>query len=574
MTKKMIAAISAACFLVFSLPSLAQKNKGDISIEWGEDIPLPKKHLPFGFAGNTEDGYVQVATKGKKEISLIKINTKLGGGGTQINPFPKSKYIVLDDILEVDGSTYLLFSDYDKAANSEKLLAQEVDVAKGTFKGKPQQLLATKNTKVTGTSIPAGYSMIVTEKFKIVLPDTGDRFLIYYRKKPEIKSDKKNFDKLVYNVFDMDMKLVWSKEVTMPYVEADMKIREHAIINDEVFIFAETKSGQTFEKGKKTPAFDQLSVFKVTKNGKKIEEKELTIDKSSYIKEFVVGKGFGNSMLISGYYKPTKKTFMYSGYYTAVFNPATMELDKVRKYEFKQDLIASFESARTKRRLEKFIEKGKEIGIPYMVMRDVLKRPDGGWYMIGEQHHVTLTIDQSGKTTKYIWRFYYQDVIVSSISPEGEEEWITKLPKNQLSVYSTYAPSYGIIPAIGAGADMYRPSEYTVTSNYGSGTSSFVYGDNLYVFYMDNVKNKNLKESDSQAEFVSFKGAYLAGVKLEPDGEKNTHVVYDLKDENLNKVICPTTLVDMGNGVLLSASKKRLVLFARKNNTPAHIYLK
>ena len=550
-----------------SVNAQSSKNKGNVRIEWGEDIPLPKKHYPFGFAGNNTDGYVQVAVKGKKEISLIKIDPKLKSEGTETKPFPKSKYIVLDNILEVGGRAFLLFSDYDKAANSEKLLAQEIDVKDGEFKGSPETLLATKNSKVTGTNVAAGYSMVVTEKFKIVLPDTGDRFLIYYRKKPEVKSDKKSFDKLVYNVFDFEMNLVWSKEVTMPYVEAEMKIQEHAIINDEVFIFAETKSGQTFEKGKKTPVFDQLSVFKVTKDSKKIEEKELFLDKESYIKEFVVGKGFGTSMLISGYYKPSKKTFVYTGYYTAVFDPENMELSKIKKYEFKQDLISSFESARTKRKLDKAIEKGKEIGIPYMVMRDVVKRPDGGWYMVGEQHHVTLTIEQSGKTTKYVWRFYYLDVLVSSISPDGEEEWITKLPKNQLSVYTTYGMGFGI-PGMTS-----RPSEYYITSNYGSGVSSFVYGDNLYAFYMDNVKNKNIKESDNAAPFVNFKGSYLAGVRLTPDGQKEQNALYDLKDENLNKVICPTTLVDMGDGILLSASKKGVAFFAKKNNTPALIYL-
>lgn len=565
MNSKLMPFVLAICGL---LPGTAgaqsSKNKGDIRIEWGEDIPLPKKHYPYSFAGNKEDGYVQIASRGGKELSLIKIDQKLKSKGTQIHALPKSKYIVLENILEIDGRAFVLFSDYDKGINSEKLLSQEISLKDGKAVGKPETLLATKNSKVMGTNVGGGYTMVVTDKFKVVLPDTGDRFLIYYRKKPEVKNDKKNFDKLVYNVFDMDLKLIWSKEVTMPYVEAEMRIRDHAIINDEVFIFAETKSGQTFEKGKKTPEFDQLSVFKVSKDAKKIQEKELTIDKESYIKEFVVGQGFGNTMLVSGYYRPGKKTFVYTGYYTAVFDPESMGLNSVRKYPFQPELISSFESARTKRKLDKALEKGKETGIPFMVMRSILRKADGGWYLVGEQHRVTLTIDLTGRTPKYVWRFYYLDAIVSSISPEGEEEWVTKLPKNQLSVYTTYGFGMAI-----------PPDEYYITSNYGTGMSSFIHNDNLYVFYMDNIKNKNMKESDyvSAAAFMGLKGSYLAGVKLTPDGKKTHNALYDLKDENANKMITPTTLVDMGGGTLLSASRRGVAIFAKKNNIPALIYL-
>jgi len=563
MKNKLILTTIFSCLALGNMQAQTSKNKPNVRIEWGEDIPLPKKHYPFGFVGNYRDGYAQIAVKGKKEISLVKIDNKLRAGETEITTYPKSKYIVLDNILEVNGKAYLMFSDYDKAANSEKLLMQEIDVKRGTFKGSPEVIIQT-DTKVMGNYEGSSiYTLSTTNKFKIILPDTGNRLLIYYRRKPEIKSDKKNYDKLVYTVFDFDMKEQWSKEVTMPYTESEMKIREHSIIDNDVFLFAETKSGETFEKNKKTPAFDQLSVFKITKESSKPKEKELIIDQNSYIREFIIGEGFGESMLISGYYRPSKKSFVYTGYYTAVFNPATMELERVQKYEFKEDLVSSFETARTKRKLDKDLEKGKDIGIPYMIMREVLKRPDGGWYVVGEQHHVVLLIDNSGRTTKHTWKFYYQDIIVSSINAFGEEEWIKKLPKNQLSQYSTYS-SFGILAI--------RPTEYFITSNFGSGTSAFVHNNDLYVFYLDNIKNKNLKESDVQAPYMNFKGSYLAGVKLETDGEKTQNVIYDLKDED-NKLVSPTTLVPMGDGLLLSASRRGMSIFAKKSNVPALIYM-
>jgi hypothetical protein len=545
--------------------SVAQKSKPNVRLEWGSDIKLPKKNYPVGFVGNNKDGYVQIATKGKKEISLISINTKLEDAGVSTTPFPKSKYIVLENLLEVNNKAYILFSDYDKAANSEKLLIQEIDLKNGSLEGSPETIIETRG-KVTGTNVASGfYGSAVIDKFKIVLPDGGDNLLIYYRMKPTEKSDKKNYDRLVYHVFDANMKEQWNKEVVMPYVEADVKIRHHAIVGNDAFIFAETKSGQAFEKGKKQPSFDQISVFKFNNESKKITEKELVIDKNHYIKDFVIGKGFGKSMMFAGYYRPSKKTSVFTGYFTAMFNPESMELEGILKYEFTEDLINSFESARKKRKLEKDIEKGKEIGIPYMKMREVIKREDGGWYVVGEQHHVTVQVTLQKNTTKYTYRFYYQDAIVSSMDPEGNQEWIKKLPKHQVAVYTSYGSAYGI-----GGANV--PSEDLITTNYGVGISTFEHNDNLYVFHLDHVKNKNLKESDVQASFASYKDSHLVGVKLTPEGEKTVNSLYDMKDQD-NKLISPTTLTPMGDGVLLSATRRGITLFAKKSNVPALIYL-
>lgn len=96
--------------------------------------------------------------------------------------------------------------------------------------------------------------------------------------------------------------------------------------------------------------------------------------------------------------------------------------------------------------------------------------------------------------------------------------------------------------------------------------------DNLYLFYLDSEKNKGIDESQVQASIASFKGSYLAAVKFNPDGEKKSSVVYDLRDEEM-KIISPTTLKWVGDGVLLSASRAGTTVFSKKSNTPAYIYL-
>lgn len=566
--KKLLVLLTAVCALSGSYMQVtAQSKSGDIRIEWGSDIPLPKKHTPFSFVGNTGDGFVQIAVSGKKQISLIKIGTDLTEKNLITELLPQSKYSVLEYSLEIGERAFLLFSDYDKNANSEKLIIREIDLKKGTFKGEPGIVIETDDKVLFKEAYRKSMFSSISNKFHVVLPDNGDRFMVYYTKRPDFISDKKNFEKLVYTVFDFNFNKLWSREVEMPIVENDFQIQDHAIIDDDVFIFAETKSGQTLEKITQKPTFDQLTVLKFTEGETPLQSKELVLDNNSHIKEFALGKGNGGKMLISGYYKPEKKTKIFTGYFTAVFNPEKMKLENLKKYPLEDDLIKAFEKERTRRKLEKEIERENEIGIPHLVMRNLLKRSDGGWYLIGEQHFTKISSTYEKNYTKYTIRYFFLDVIVSSIDASGNQQWIKKIPKNQMSIYTTYGKAYGL------GHGIQVPHEYYITSNYGSGISSFVYEDNLYLFYLDSEKNKGIDESQVQASIASFKGSYLAAVKFNPDGEKKSSAVYDLRDEEM-KVISPTTLKWVGDGVLLSASRAGTTVFSKKSNTPAYIYLK
>lgn len=536
--------LAFSAVLGLSLGVNAQKNDL-VSIEWGENAPLIKKHFSTGFVGSVENGFIQISQNvKKKEIGLYRFGKKLNFEGNHMEVMPKSKYLMFENTVEFDGRSFLLFSDYDKAAVSEKLLVQEIDMKSGEFKG-PLDLLIETNGKVSGTYIMTGlYSYAVTDKFKVIAPENSDKILLYYKYKNEKKRDDVNYEKYAFHLLDRNWKTIWTTDVTMPYTEAQMKIRNIKLVGEEVVLFVETMSGRINPDTKK-PSFDELGVLQISKGKGKPKEHKLEIDKL-FFKDLIFGTGFGNAIMIGGYVQPKKNSSVSQGYFTAVFNPETYQLESVNQYEFKDDLIRAFESARTKRKLDKAIAKGKEPGIPYLETREIVKKADGGWYFIGEQYHLVVTSSMDSKgNVRYTYHHYFQDMIVSSISADGAEEWTVKTPKNQ----------------------------HFINTTYGSGISSFVHNNSVYIFHLDNVKNKVLSEDAAPAETkAGFKEACLMVVKIDEKGNMTRKSLFDLKDES--KIILPETIEEVAPGILLSSSRRAGRGAPRNTNMPAMIYLK
>jgi hypothetical protein len=513
--------IGLSCLV--AIASTAQK-KGDIQIKWGDNIPLTKKHYPVGFIGDEKNGFIQLTEKTNKEIGFTKISGKLDAQETKIEYLPKSKYLRFDDILELNGRSYVVFYDFSKSTMTQKLFAREIDMKSGGYAGEEILLLEEPATR--------------SGRYNITIPDEGEHILVTKLLPRESKRDKINYDKYDYHLFNLQLKKVWSKEVKMPYVEADMNILNRRLVGENILIFFQKKSVSEDKRAE----FDQLAVLQI--NGDLNEPKEHELDiKGTVFQEFIFGENKGENLLIAGYYKSSRKAFPFAGYFTGIFNTESYGLENVKTYSFSDEIIRGFESERTKRKLDKAIDKGKEIGIPYMEMRKIFNRKQGGWYVVGEQYHlvVTTTTDSKGNV-RYTYHYYFQDVIVSAIDKNGEEEWTTKVPKNQ----------------------------HFINNTYGAGISAFEYNDNVYVFFIDNLKNKNLKSSESPIETRSIKDATFTCIKVAENGSINRISLFDTKDEA--KVILPYAMDEMSPGIILSAARK--ASFGRKAvNTPALLYL-
>lgn len=483
-------------------------NKGPFTIQWGDAAALPKGHRPLEyFAG--DNAYFQL-TQSKKLLGLVNYDKKLNNDGNSVMEKPRSKYMVFENLEVWNNTPLLFFSDYDKKAKSEKLLLLKIDPKGGDISGSPEEILTSKGK----------IERIGSKKFNIVVPQQGDNLLVYYMSIREKRDDSKNKDKYTFAVFDKGMNLKWEKEVKMPFVEANMRIIGHRVFNDRVFTFCYTRSKP------KGDEFDDLSVLEINEESDKVIVHKVETPKG-VLSDVILSKySEGNSIVFTGLLKKNKSASAFHGYFVGVFDPENPSATEFRTFEFSDELIRANESERAKRKMDKSVKKGKDPGMPYVQMRNIHRRSDGGYYIVMEQYFLYVQRIKAGNVTIYIYHYYYMDVLVASISETGEEEWIRKLSKHQ----------------------------YFVNYNYLGGINSFMVGDNLMIFYADHFKNKGNDENAVPTTFSVTRDGLLMCAKLTPEGELTRNVITDLKDEQ--KVVSPKWISEISEGRYFGSGKE------------------
>lgn len=513
-----------------------------VTVQFGETIKLPSKHVKFGFAGDLENGFTQVTYLAKKEVGLFKLSPTLGLESSSTSPVSKSKYYLLEDVITLGKKSYLVSTDYDKKLNSEKLYLQEVNTRLGQIDEAPQLMLSTENSKVEGIPLMTGYFKFATYgKFNIQGFEDNPNFLVYYSKKQDRKRGEPVQRRYSYALYNKDLQMIWEKDVNIGKPDQNFSVIGQRLFGNDIYIFARNKSDGGSGKQKNKP-YDEFIVFHIADGSDEAVEYKQDIN-DSRLSEFIISLDNIGDIMIAGYYT-TDKSVGYKGYFTALFDPETKEMTDLKRYDFSPELVRAFESARDKRKMDRKEEKrGEERGMTNLQTRQIIKRSNGGHYLVGEQYYMYVeTITDSRGNIRHIYHYIYQDIIVSALNAAGEEEWTIKVPKNQHLTNTTYSAS----------------------------VSAFEYNDNLYLFYMDHIKNRGLDENSAPVQYRSFKDGALVMTRISPDGKPETNFLFDTRGED--KIIIPLNITQMAPGKLISSGAKAR-LFGYKNNTPALITL-
>ncbi|HEU0137150.1 MAG TPA: hypothetical protein VFQ50_07660, partial [Flavobacterium sp.] len=167
-----------------------------------------------------KDGQIMTVKIDDKEIMIQKLNAegeKVAFVSEKLFETKKlfQKNFHNEGVLEFDNKYFYFYSSWDGDNDKEQLFCREIDFATSEFGA--EQLLFRVDGKVTGTMVGNGFSMEVQDKFRFLLSADNKKMMIQYRKKPEVKGDKKSWDIIGVNAYDSNMKQVWSNELKMPY---------------------------------------------------------------------------------------------------------------------------------------------------------------------------------------------------------------------------------------------------------------------------------------------------------------------------------------------------------------------
>ena len=235
-----------------------------------------------------------------------------------------------------------------------------------------------ETTRLSGDLASTGfYQMKVDNKYQFNYDAEGKKLLVNYRLWPEEKNDKKNYDKIGLQVFDDNMKKLWGGEFTMPYTEQIMDNSDFSVDgNGNAYMLAKVyDSEKRREKDKETgmPGY-HYEVFKFVKGSNKIITTTISLN-DYFIHETSLIENLQHEMIIACTYSKKSNKKSQSNGTDGVFLATLDQNNKMVKYkngyyEFPLADLQKFESARTKRKMEK----KDDYEAPNLVVRNIVYR--------------------------------------------------------------------------------------------------------------------------------------------------------------------------------------------------------
>ena len=486
-----------------SVTAFAQSKK--FTFKLGSEYSLPRKTEDLAFFGNEKDGIVNLSLK-KDELNVIRFDPKSLNQTAEktIELTEATKNFNSEEVVEFNHNYFWLHSDWDKGEEKEFLYYDKIDVASGKITDANHKML--EATKIAGTpTITGWYKYKATNKYAYNYDAEQKKLLVSYRLMPEFKNDKKNYDKIGVAVFDENLKKQWSNEYTMPYTEAIMDNSDFSVdAKGNAYLLAKVyDSDSRREKDKSTgaPAY-HFEVLKFTKDSKKIISATININ-DHFIRETSLIENSLHEMIIACTYSKKSKGTGTDGVFLAMLDP-TGKVAKYKNgyYEFPLEELQKFESARSKRKMDR----KNDYEAPNIKVRNVLIEADGSVFIACEENYVdvrTYTSSTGGIITTYT--YYYEDILAAKINAAGKFEWLRKIPKKQRGTSGRGTMGFKLI----------------------SDASGY------YFLYLDNLKNMELKDTDVPKYHMDGYGGQVVVSKLDNNGTPTKELLFDTRDEDI-----------------------------------------
>ena len=512
-------------------PVLTSAQGKKFSFKLGAEYGLPRKTEDLAFFGNDKDGIVNLSLK-KEEINIIRFDPQaLNQTSEKRIELPEaSKNFNSEEVIDFNNDYFWLHSDWDKGTEKEILYYDKIDVSTGKITVANHKLFET--TKIAGVTTMTGfYKYKTTSKYSYNYDMEHKKLLVSYRLFPEVRNDKKNYDKIGFQVFDEHLNKIWGNEFTMPYTEAIMDNSDFSVdANGNAYLLAKVyDSDARREKDKSTgkPAY-HFEVLKFTKDTKQIVHTTISVD-DYYIKETSLIENPLHEMIIACTYSKKAKGNGTDGVFLAIQDQAGKIVKyKNGYYEFPLAELEKFESARSKRRMER----KDDYESPNLKVRNVIIETDGSVFIACEEYYVIVTSYTDGRGyTTYSTTYYYEDMLGAKINESGKFEWLRKIPKKQ-------------------------------KGSNGRGTMSFKLisdASGYYFLYLDNKKNMTLTEDEAPKYHMDGFGGQVVVARLDNSGVLTKELLFDTREEDV--MIFPANFSRINGNQFIGRAKLKRNLF-------------
>ena len=420
------------------------------------------------------------------------------------------------------------------------MFSVEIDFDKGEFLA--PKLMFQVDGKIAGTFTAMGptfmsFKFSVSDKFDFLHSHDKNKVLVQYRKKPEVKNDKKSYDVIGLAAFDSNLNEISNREIKMPYTERRMNNLDYQLDN-EGNLYLLTKvfhDDSNDDKKKKKDEVENyhLELFFI-KNG----SSDFTISKFENKEKFITKLWLFDSpqnyTICGGFYSNGKGSLDDSdGILAFKIDKAGQIYDYVY-HDIPVEILNQYEGKKTIKKNEKKEKEGDEAKFSDLELRNLIVNQDGSFVLIGEQYFMlqhTMMTSNGGSRTYYT--YHYNDILATKISEDGKLEWMKKIPKMQRGAKGKGGMSYKYFSA----------------------------NQNHYLIFLDNVKNIDLPLDKTPALHSDGQGGYLTAVKIaDSDGSSTKESILngrDIEDFEMHQFSVDRVFQTSENTFMLEIYKKK-----------------
>lgn len=249
-----------------------------------------------------------------------------------------------------------------------------------------------------------------------------------------VQSRRNDPDKFGFHIFNENMESVWDRVVVLPSRERQFIVSDYLVDNDgNAYLIGKRYFGKRKDKVDGHPNYEYV-VYAYQEDGALETEYVLNLP-DRYLSELHLEIAPGGDLICAGFYSDIEATSAKGTFFFTV-NAETKAIDQESFFEFDMDFITQSMTANQKLKTRRKAVKGKGKGLTEYDIRNLIPRGDGGSVLVAEQYY-TRTVSSPGGTngvgTIKVY-YHYNTIVVISISPAGEIEWASKVPKRQVSV--------------------------------------------------------------------------------------------------------------------------------------------
>jgi len=380
------------------------------------------------------------------------------------------------DTYEINDNIYVFGINNEKSEKTMSLYMLTLD---------KEELVASEPRKLGAINYDYTNSLNVT-KFQLSLSQDSSKILIFYPA-PYKTGLPQKFGAMV---FDKEMNRIWANEFELPYADEDFSINKFFVMNNGQLVLKCTKyEAKNSTIGRNNKDNYSFVLLATDDKGQSLKQIDLNI-KGKFISEVISSSLPNNDIVLVGLTYSKYISNKASGYFYTIIDHNTFEVKNIKQYNFSPEFIAEGLGKLEAQNILNSAANGDEVTINDLKFRNIVVNIDGSVIAFAEQVN----------TKNEDWNYYY-DIIVFKFNPEGETNFLVKVPKRQKNLKGTdYLTSY----------------------------ISTIYKDNIYILYNENIKNL-VTPAPLPPKYISdfsSPNLCLAFCSIDPNGNKSNEILF------------------------------------------------